>query len=148
MPKAASVTFTPVNDPKPKPETRPAGKPANPAGQVRHDKSGRAIWEWAVDTGRHALDSTSRLLKKLEIPGLALEEEVRRKKAEEQQVAAGVRQAPLAGSRGGFNPYDSRTPPPRKAAPAPTRAAARTRTPAPTSADKPGLFSRLFGARR
>jgi len=29
---------------------------------VKHDAGGRAIWEWAAETGRNALDSTSRLL--------------------------------------------------------------------------------------
>jgi hypothetical protein len=37
-------------------------------GRVRHDASGRAIWEWAADTGKHAIDSTSRLLKRLDLP--------------------------------------------------------------------------------
>jgi hypothetical protein len=37
------------------------------AGRVRHDSGGRAIWEWAVESGKHAVDSTSHLLKKLEL---------------------------------------------------------------------------------
>jgi hypothetical protein len=131
---------------------------------VRHDKSGRAIWEWAVDTGRHALDSTSRLLKRLELPGLALEEDVKRKKAQEQeqeqaqaQAAGAGRQVPtfggpretdpLAGRRG-FNPYDSRQPAPGKVAAQASRAAVRTTAPSSASSKEPGLFSRLFGARR
>lgn len=137
-------------------------KPINPAGRVRHDKSGRAIWEWAVDTGRHALDSTSRLLKRLELPGLALEEDAKRKKDREEQEPqiAANRQVPtfggeaevdpLAGRRGGFNPYDSRStpprtsPPPRPAGRPPLRPA--TTRPAP-AAEKPGLLSRLFGGK-
>jgi hypothetical protein len=42
-------------------------------GGVRHDARGNAVWQWAVDTGKHALESTSRLLKRLEVPGLKLE---------------------------------------------------------------------------
>lgn len=144
------------------PKDKPAVKPAHPAGHVRHDKSGRAIWEWAVDTGRHALDSTSRLLKRLEAPGLALEDDARRKarpKPDEPEAPAApqiptfggeLEKDPLAGKRQGFNPYDSRSPPPRKAAspakPAggsPSRPAA-PRPPSPP-AERPGFLSRLFG---
>ena len=42
------------------------------SGRVRHDSGGRAIWEWALDSGKHAVDSTSRLLKKLELTGITL----------------------------------------------------------------------------
>jgi len=51
------------------------GNPKRPAksGDVHHDARGNAVWRWAVDTGRHAVDSTSRLLKRLEVPGLRIE---------------------------------------------------------------------------
>jgi hypothetical protein len=42
------------------------------SGRVRHDSGGRAIWEWALDSGKQAVDSTSRLLKKLELTGITL----------------------------------------------------------------------------
>src|SRR5690606_27581318 len=42
------------------------------SGRVRHDSGGRAIWEWAIDSGKHAVDSTSRLLKRLELTGITL----------------------------------------------------------------------------
>lgn len=130
-----------------------------PAGRVRHDASGRAIWEWAVDTGRHALESTSRLLKRLELPGLELEDESRKRKDEAAKGASapptpepkddnlafgGPRETdPLAGSRRSFNPYDNKSPP----RPAP-RAASRRPAPAPQKpAQKPGLLGRLFGRR-
>ena len=67
----------------------PPSKPG-PAGRVKHDASGRAVWEWAVDTGRHALDSTSRLLKRLELPGLSLEDEAGKKKQEGKEADAGA----------------------------------------------------------
>jgi hypothetical protein len=141
------------------PGSPPADNISTPAGRVRHDKSGRAIWEWAVDTGRHALDSTSRLLKRLDIPGLALEEEIKRKKIAEQEpepgpaavnpvpTFGGPRETdPMAGRRGGFNPYDSRMPPPRKAVqPSTSRPTLRT-PPRSTAVAKPGLLSRLFGS--
>jgi len=134
----------------------------NPAGRVKHDAGGRAIWEWAVDTGRHALDSTSRLLKRLDLPGLSLldEEQEKKKKAEDEERAAreagsnpydndvptfgGPRETdPMAGARKSFNPYDNRAPAKRstpKPAPRPSVAAPPVRP-----KDKPGLLSRLFG---
>lgn len=48
------------NDPKPR------------IGRVRHDAGGRAIWEWAIESGKYAVDSTSQLLKKLELTGITL----------------------------------------------------------------------------
>ena len=50
-----------------------SGKRANARDGVEYDKRGNAVWKWAVDTGKHAIDSTSRLLKRLEVPGLKLE---------------------------------------------------------------------------
>ena len=44
-------------------------------GTVQHDKRGNAVWQWAVDTGKHALDSTSALLRRLDLPGLSIEGE-------------------------------------------------------------------------
>jgi hypothetical protein len=130
----------------------------SPAGRVRHDKSGRAIWEWAVDTGRHALDSTSRLLKRLDNPGLTLEEDEKKKA---QDTGAGVsdkkapptfggpREAdPRAGKTRGFNPYDSRSPPPRRTPPTSGQAARPAVNQQKTPAKKPGLLSRLFGGKR
>jgi hypothetical protein len=127
-------------------------KDTQPAGRVKHDASGRAIWEWAAETGRHALDSTSRLLKRLDLPGLKLADEA---KPQEEESAAPSQSAqdgkavptfggqreqdPLAHSRKSFNPYDNRTPikraPPRTAAPPRI-----TQPPAP----KPGLLARIF----
>lgn len=136
---------------------------ASPAGHVRHDKSGRAIWEWAVDTGRHALDSTSRLLKRLDNPGLTLEEN-EKKKAWDSDAGVNDKKVPpafggpretdpMAGKSRGFNPYDSRSPPPRKTAP-PARSASSP-TARPTSqhppaapAENPGFLARLFGGKR
>lgn len=139
--------------------------PPQRAGRVRHGHDGRAVWEWAVETGRHALESTSRLLKRLDMPGLSLEEEKEKERepADDTRRGAGrdatgdagriptfggPREAdPLAGSRRNFDPYDSRAPA-RRPASAPPRAGAR---PAPSKplpqARKPGFLARLFGRR-
>lgn len=91
----------------------PKDKPAA-AGRVKHDASGRAIWEWAVDTGRHALDSTSRLLKRLDLPGLSLIDDEKEKKKAEEEAQRAEREA-------GFTPYGEIDPRPsaqsNKAAP-------------------------------
>ena len=127
------------------PELKPDEKPA---GRVRHDRSGRAIWEWAVDTGRIALDSTSRLLKRLDVPGLAVEAE--KGKSAPDAAARAVFGGPavedsVAARRHSFDPYDSHRPPPRAAARPAARTPVRPVEPAPSS---PGVFARLFGARR
>ncbi len=119
-----------------------------------------------MDTGRHALDSTSRLLKRLDLPGLGLldEEQEKKKKAEEEEQAAreagsnpygkdvptfgGSREVdPLAGARREFNPYDNRAPPKRGAPKPPAKAAPRITQP-PKPAKKPGLLGKLFGRDR
>ena len=108
-----------------------AGKPPDPPkpsdaatalpGGVVHDDSGNAVWKWSVDAG-----STSRLLKQLEVPGLAIDDE--------PKSTADERAAPLRSSRpplkGEFNPYGdaagtSRSPSSRRAVPAKPAQAAR-----------------------
>ncbi|MGB8694304.1 MAG: hypothetical protein WCD08_12435 [Steroidobacteraceae bacterium] len=48
-------------------------KPQPGPGAVQHDARGNAVWQWAVESGKQALESTSRLLRRLEVPGLKLE---------------------------------------------------------------------------
>lgn len=133
----------------PKDSDKPSA-PGNRAGKVRHDASGRAIWEWAVDTGRHAIDSTSRLLKRLDHPDLELEEDAKKREAEKPPEGkdlptfGGPRETdPAAGSRHSFNPYDNRTP--ARPASAASKAPSPKPAPASKSPKKPGLIGRLFG---
>lgn len=130
-------------------------------GRVRHDSSGRAIWEWAADTGKHALDSTSRLLKRLDIPGLSLADDPKVKKEEDEDHSFGApkEEDPLQKKRRSFNPYESRLPPKIQAPPptakaAPTPPATPPAKPAPPrrlskeeqeAETKRGWFSRLLG---
>ena len=81
-----------------------------PSGRVRHDDRGNAVWDWLKDTGRNAIESTSRLLRKLELPQLKVED----KKDEELRIQSD------RDTGGGYDPYNQSTkprggpPPPRK----------------------------------
>ena len=44
-------------------------------GAVQHDARGNAVWQWALESGRQAIESTSQLLRRLEVPGLKLEDD-------------------------------------------------------------------------
>jgi hypothetical protein len=131
-------------------------KDSQPAGRVKHDASGRAIWEWAAETGKHALDSTSRLLKRLDLPGLKLADEPKPQQDEPAEPSQSVQDGktiptfggqrekdPLAQSRKSFNPYDNRTP--VKRTPPKTPVPPRITQP---PASKPGLLARIFGRSR
>lgn len=143
-------------------------KQPKPSGRVRHDKTGRAIWEWAADSGRHAIESTSRLLKRLELPGLSLADDDKDKQEEEEPenredqgrnpyerenpdkvpTFGGPRETdPLAGSRRNFDPYNNKAPKKAAAPKPPGKLAPRITQPVRPAA-KPGLFARLFGRGR
>lgn len=139
------------------------------SGQVRHEPGGRAIWEWAIDSGKHALDSTSRLLKKLDITSLRIlgddekpwkKDEVSAPDPAQSQPQDGKRPVPtfggpreddpLVNQRKSFNPYDSRTPTGRGGGTSSKPAATpRPRITQPVRPEKkPGLLGRLFGQDR
>ncbi len=71
----------------------PAAAPPK-SGSVKHDSRGNAVWNWAVAVGKEALESTSRLLKKLELPELKVEEKPRGLELEEREPG------------GGYDPYN------------------------------------------
>lgn len=119
-----------------------ADKPGNPPekfrkpGGVKHDSRGNAVWQWAANTGRHALDSTSALLKKLDVPGLKLEDDKPAFRANDPGESP-----PDAR---GYNPYGTqarRQPTSDKPA---TRPAARPVTPT-VSPPRRSWLSRWFG---
>lgn len=81
------------------PSARP-GEPLTPPksdrGRVTHDSRGNAIWDWVKATGRHAIDSTSRLLRKLETPELKIED------TQDKEL----RIVPDGAPGGGYDPYN------------------------------------------
>jgi len=132
-------------------------------GGVRHDSRGNAVWQWAVDSGKQALDSTSKLLKRLEVPGLKLEGDTTENKQPEaagQSAGRGAGQgkgqskgqikgtstgtSAKPGREAGYNPYGaSRPTAPRPAAAKP----AATMKPAAGKPSRPSLWQRLFRKR-
>ena len=75
------------------------------AGRIVHDARGNAVWDWVKDTTRIAIDSTSRLLKRLEVPELKVEDGGDQELRIESDRDAG----------GGYDPYGSKSPPGRSA---------------------------------
>ena len=70
-----------------------------PAGRVRHDARGVAVWDWAVATGEFCTLSTTVALKKLEVADLQIEDH---KPTGLKLEVSGRDKA------GGFDPYNQR----------------------------------------
>jgi len=135
-------------------------KEPRPSGRVRHDSGGRAVWQWAIDSGKHAVDSTSRLLKKLDISHLRIleddEREAVKRAAELGEQVGNTPAQPIGGpaqvgedaARRSFNPYDSRTPVGRGISPPKPKPPPKPRITQPVRAvqARPGLLARLFGS--
>jgi hypothetical protein len=90
--------------PSPAASEKPAAPPdefTGRSGRIVHDERGNAIWDWIKETSRIAIDSTSHLLKKLEVPELKVEDTQNNKELKlESDRDAG----------GGYNPYGGSTP--------------------------------------
>jgi hypothetical protein len=82
---------------RPEPQCPPDDRPA---GRVRHDERGMAVWDWAVASGEfHTLSATS-ALKKLGVEDLKIEETSR--------VAGLSIEKSSRDKGGGFDPYNQR----------------------------------------
>ena len=77
----------------PRPDDRPAGR-------VRHDERGVAVWDWAVATGEFANLSATHALKKLEVADLQIEDTKREPKLALKDSGRD--------KGGGFDPYNQR----------------------------------------
>jgi hypothetical protein len=89
------------------PSSAASGKHATPkdefagkSGRIVHDERGNAVWDWIKETSRVAIDSTSRLLKRLEVPELKMEDT---QKNNELSLEAD------RDAGGGYNPYGGST---------------------------------------
>jgi hypothetical protein len=74
------------------------GQPGSKTGQVVHDERGNAVWDWLKQTGRNAIESTTRMLRKLESPELKVEQP----HEEELRIQPDSDQC----SGGGYDPYN------------------------------------------
>jgi len=93
---------TPSSALSPAASEKPAASPdefAGKAGRIVHDERGNAIWSWIKETSRAAIESTSHLLKKLEVPELTMEDTQKNELKLESDRDAG----------GGYNPYGGST---------------------------------------
>jgi hypothetical protein len=79
---------------------RPDVLEERPAGRVRHDERGMAVWDWAVATGEFQMLSATSALKKLETTDLKIEDTTR----------VGTLSLEKSGrdKGGGFDPYNQR----------------------------------------
>src|SRR5579862_4357755 len=100
-------------------------------GGISRDAQGNAVWQWAVDSGRHLMESTSLLLKRLEVPGLKLEDEAGPQDKKIDPQSGMPTESP---GNAGYDPYGRR----RVTAPAAARAAAtRPKVTKPAAAPRP-----------
>jgi len=94
----------PGGNPPPASPAAASSKPTPPAeqaseskatGRVIHDERGNAVWDWVKDTARIAIDSTTRLLMRLEVPELQVEDTEKPEQRTESERDPG----------GGYDPY-------------------------------------------
>jgi len=82
------------------------------------------VWQWASETARHAVASTSQLLRRLDVSSLSLEDDAQApsaptktsptktssaKPSQTGAAATAKSAAPAPKTHGGFNPYDRPT---------------------------------------
>jgi hypothetical protein len=90
-----------------RPGAAPAGGKSNAAqpppttGRVVHDERGNAVWDWLKQTGRSAIESTTRMLRKLEAPELEVEQ------THEEELRIQPDNGNSGG--GGYDPYNQPT---------------------------------------
>jgi hypothetical protein len=107
----------------------PEKQPKRHADGVTHDSRGGAVWKWAADSGKHLMESTSQLLKRLDVPGLKLEDDA---SGANKKPGATVSPPKPAERNVGYDPYGGK----RTGPPAGVRTASAPR-PAPTTRPAP-----------
>jgi len=98
--RPASPSLRPAASVPPKGPAKP-GQSGQRTGKVVHDERGNAVWDWLKQTGRHAIESTTRMLKKLESPELKVEQ------PQEEELRIAPDGDNCAG--GGYDPYNQPT---------------------------------------
>ena len=73
-----------------------------PAGRVRHDERGMAVWDWAAASGDTAALSATNVMRKLDVSSLSIEQTQRSLKTMEVEPER---------PGGGGDPYNQRTSP-------------------------------------
>ena len=84
------------------PKPTPAPVQPGPAGRVRHDERGMAVWDWAAAAGDTAALSATNIMRKLDVSGLSIEQTQRELKAME----------PAMRQEKGSDPYNQHRPQP------------------------------------
>ena len=106
-----------------------------PAGRVRHDERGMAVWDWAVATGEFATLSATHMMKKLEVADLKIEDT--HKTPELKLESAGRDKG------GGFDPYNQRGSGKREG-----EAAERQGVTGSKDRDRAGVLDQLLGKKK
>ena len=73
-------------------------QPQGATGKVVHDERGNAVWDWLKQTGRNAIESTTRMLRRLETPELKVEQ------THEEELRIQPDNGTCSG--GGYDPYN------------------------------------------
>jgi hypothetical protein len=87
---------------KPQPPNRPAAD-IQKSGRVQFDDRGNAVWEWSTATGGYGREVSTERLRKLENPGLSLQDDVTTTPVRGNHKVMSNPQ----GTVKGYNPYDS-----------------------------------------
>jgi hypothetical protein len=110
------------NDPVGPESKNPGATGARTAGHIVHDDRGNAVWKWGEDAARS--DSTSRVLRRLDVPDLKIEgpEEpawardkgqaaiMGQPKTNQHNTPKAQTRAPMVDAGGGYNPYNLTVP--------------------------------------
>ena len=126
-----------------KPEDDNSGKePVARREGVGHDSRGNAVWQWAAESGKHLVESASQVLRRLDVPGLKLEEDA---SAQYKKPDAEPGAPELPKGDAGYDPYGGKRATPAAAArPAATPRAA-VKKPAAVPPPRRSLWRRLTG---
>ena len=141
------------------PGTPEPPRDAGPAGRVRHDERGMAVWDWAAASGETAALSATNVMRKLDVSELSIEQTQRSLKAMQPPTGAGAGGDPYNQHRNQVNkdpfkravaegdPYNRVSTP--KSTPM-HRPAPKAPAPAPAPAKKPGgsVLDQLLGRKK